>query len=272
MKIQDTFKVFLRDILIYKKLDTYRFYFSHCKNIELLLGNIDIENINKVVIDDFIIKQKNNKLTNSTINKRLMILRQILKRNNLDYSFIPHLKEVEKNFNYLNFFQVKRLLDYIHKSDLKLQNKLILRLFLDTGCRLTELLNIKIYNIDFANNCILLEQTKTDKERYVFFTDDVKINYLIPYLDGYNDVCANLFNINKNGVQAIFYRANKHLKFKHFSPHVLRHTYATILVNNNTNLEFIRNTLGHRDLSTTKRYLHSTQENLFATYKENFKY
>ena len=130
----------LDDVLIYKKAETHRFYFSHCKMILDYFKNIKICDITEDKIKDFILYQKNKNLANSTINKRLLVLKILLKRRNIIIN-IPKLKEVDKTFNYLNYYQVKKLLDYIFKSDLKLQNKLILRLFLDTGCRLNELLN-----------------------------------------------------------------------------------------------------------------------------------
>lgn len=269
MKFDYACDIFLDHVIVFKSNGTYKFYKSHLTLLKKLFLNYDLNDFNYNVLMSFIISQKKSNVSNNTINKRVLCINQVLKFNNYLPITIEKLKVVEKNFDYLNYIQVCKLIDYINSSNLSLESKLLIRLFLDTGCRLNEVLNIHVDNINLDLNCILLNFTKTDSERYVFFTDDLKYNYLIPYLKINNNNL--LFTLSASGVSSLFYRVKNKLNFKKFSPHMLRHTYATILVNNNTNLEFIRKTLGHSSLSVTKKYLHSSQEELFKVYKNNFK-
>ena len=69
----------------------------------------------------------------------------------------------------------------------------------------------------------------------------------------------------------MFARIREQLGFSKFSPHVLRHTFATNMVHNNANLDLIANLLGHTNLDTTRRYLHQDISNTQKLYNEFFK-
>ena len=274
--LKQQFENYKFHLACYSSQETYRFYDSHLRcilNKMLEYGINDVHDISVTIVKHYIISMKTHNLSNNTINKRIMCIRGILKYYHCssysDICRLPRLKQPYKTIDFLTNKQVLLLLNYIDSSSMKIRNKLILRLFLDTGCRCNELINIKIDNIDLDHNCILLQTTKNGNERYVFFTDDVKVRYLLPYLNEHYNQLFLFEDINKYGIQSLFHRIKDTLGFKKFSPHMLRHTYATILVNNNTNLEFIRVTLGHSSLDITKRYLHFSQESLFNTY---FKY
>lgn len=271
MMLYDSFDRLLENKLVYNSYDTYRFYKSHIDNIKLVCADIFLKDIDVNYINKFILSQKQKKLSNATINKRLLCFKIVLSSYGYNISFIHKLKEIEKNLDYLSYSQVLKLFEYLHTKELKIQNKLIFRLLLDTGIRLNELLNLKLEDIELDHNCIYLRITKTSRERVVFFTNDTK-ELLKEHINECNLFeYDNLISLKKSSIGSLFDRANKHLKFKKFSPHMLRHTYATILVNENTNLEFIRSTLGHSSLTTTKKYLHQNQENLYKIYKEKFK-
>lgn len=259
---------FLNDTLIFKSHDTYIFYKSH---LNTSLFYFKEKDINYNTLCEYVLFLKQKKLSNSTINKKILSLKVCLRFNkvyNKDLYEFKKLKEVKKTFDCLNKEQILNLIDYIEKSKTSLQNKLILSLFLDSGCRLTELLNIKVSNINLELNYILLEKTKTSSERQILFTNETKEKYLIPYLKLINS--SMLFNIKKDAIRSLFERTKKQLHFNKFHPHMLRHTYATILINNNTDLEFIRLTLGHTNLTTTQRYLHYTLDKMYATYKSQY--
>lgn len=152
---------------------------------------------------------------------------------------------------------------------MSIQNRLIIMLLLDTGVRRNELLHIELKNIDLINNRILLTETKTKKDRYVFFRDETKYKYIIPYMKTISS-SKYLFNISSNGFMSLFERIKKRLNFSKFHAHMLRHTHATLLLKNNANLELIRILLGHSNLNTTKKYLHSNLDMLSLMYKQSF--
>lgn len=259
---------YLNYIKIYTSKENYRYVNSHLNIIVNFFLNKDV---NFDTLCEFVLLQQNNNVSNTTINKRIRCLKQMYafaKIENKDLMEFKKLKEVKKTFECLNDYQIQQLIDYIDMSKMSMQNKLILSLFLETGCRLTELLNIKVYNIDLSMNYILLEKTKTAVERRVMFTEKTKQKYLIPYLKQIKK--EMLFTIKKRGVEALFERTRKQLKFNKFHPHMLRHTYASILINNDTNLEFVRLTMGHTNLTTTQRYLHYNLNKMCNVYKNQF--
>lgn len=271
MLLNDCIFFFLKDISLSRTDDTYKYYKYHCESILKFFDSTGCFVVTAPLVRDYLYHLKVRGLSNNTINKRLTILKMLARNYGLDSSIldIHKLPVRQKTFDFLNFHEVKRLLSYT--DDLPFVNRLIFRLFLDTGMRLNELVNIDYRNIDFDNCCILLTHTKTNVDRYVFMTSDtcdLLRCYYLTHLSDYHDY--RLFPYAKRTIQDWFYKANKVLGFKHFSPHVLRHTYATILVNNDTNLEFIRITMGHSNLNTTKRYLHMNLENFMSIYKEKF--
>lgn len=259
---------FLNDTLIFKSYDTYIFYKSHLKTS---LSYFQEKEINYITLCEYVLFLKQKKLSNATINKKILSLKVCLKFNkvnNQDLYTFKKLKEEKKTFKCLDKKQVFAYVDYIESSKMSLQNKLILSLFLDSGCRLSELINIKTSNINLNLNYILLEKTKTSSERCILFTEETKQKYLIPYLDTNNK--EYLFNIKKSAIRSLFERTKKQLHFAKMHPHMLRHTYATILINNNCDLEFIRLTLGHSNLTTTQRYLHYNLDKMCSTYKTQY--
>lgn len=259
---------YLNYIKIYTSKENYRYVNSHLNIIVNFFLN---KELNFDTLCEFVLLQRSNNVSNATINKRIRCLKQMYayyKIENKELTEFKKLKEVKKTFECLNDIQIQKLMDYIDMSKMSIQNKLILSLFLETGCRLTELLNIKVYNIDLEMNYILLEKTKTSLERRVMFTEETKHKYLIPYLKQTKK--EMLFTIKKRGVEALFERTRKQLKFNKFHPHMLRHTYASILINNDTNIEFVRLTMGHTNLSTTQRYLHYNLNKMCNVYKNQF--
>ncbi len=259
---------YLNYIKIYTSKENYRYVSSH---LNIIINFFENKEIKFDTLCEFVLFQQNNNVSNTTINKRIRCLKQMYtfhKIENKELIDFKKLKETKKTFDCLNDYQIKQLIDYINKSKMSIQNKLILSLFLETGCRLTELLNIKVYNIDLSMNYILLEKTKTSIERRVMFTEETKQKYMIPYLKK----CKKdmLFIIEKCSIGSLFERVKQQLKFTKFHPHMLRHTYASILINNDTNLEFVRLTMGHTNLTTTQRYLHYNTSKMVDTYQKQF--
>lgn len=257
-------------VMVNTSEENYRFVNSH---LNIIVSYFEKKLVNYENLCDFVLYQRNKNISNSTINKRIRCLKQMYKFNrieNTDLFEFKKLKETTKTFDCLNKIQLKELNNYIENSKMSLQNKLILLLLLESGCRLNELINIKIKNINTDYNFILLERTKTSKERHILFTEKTKVKYLLPYLICCKKSQGLLFNVKKDAIRSLFERTRQKLNFYKFHPHMLRHTYATILINNNTDLEFIRITLGHTNLNTTQRYLHYDFEKMHDLYEMQY--
>ena len=152
------------------------------------------------------------------------------------------------------------------------RNKLIIELFYVTGIRLSELINIKISDIDFQNQLIKV-LGKRNKERLIplsssmieelnnFIENNQQNQFLFTNLDGkklYTKLVYRLVNKYIGEISSV----NKK------SPHILRHTFATHMLNNGADINAIKELLGHANLSATQVYTHNTIEKLKTVYKQ----
>jgi integrase/recombinase XerC len=165
-----------------------------------------------------------------------------------------------------------------------LRNKLILELFYATGIRLSELVNLKESDIDFHLSTIKV-LGKRNKERLIPFSD--KFGKLLKeYLQDRKEAISNLTSkspvspvslfitdTGRNIYPKMVYRiVNNYLEqvttLEKKSPHVLRHTFATHLLNNGADLNVVKELLGHANLSATQIYTHLTIEKLKKIYQQ----
>lgn len=156
----------------------------------------------------------------------------------------------------------------------------MLELMYATGLRVSELVNLKLHNIDF-DMAIVRTFGKGNKERIVpigdYALDSLK-EYIINYRDGMfkkniNDYLFLNNHGNKLTRQGFFKIIKKQAETKNikteFSPHTLRHSFATHLLDYGADLRTIQELLGHSNLSTTQIYTHISKEKLKKNY-ENF--
>ena len=170
--------------------------------------------------------------------------------------------------------QIESLLNGVEFDDgfIGERDKLIIELFYVTGIRLSELINIKISDLNFDNNLVKV-LGKRNKERLIplstrivkelqFFIEKYKIdNYLFTNLGGtkvYTKLVYRVVNKYIGKISSI----NKK------SPHILRHTFATHMLNNGADINAIKELLGHANLSATQVYTHNTIEKLKSVYKQ----
>ena len=222
----------------------------------------------------------------STINKKLSALRSF-------YRFALKRKLVEKDPahcltgpkkakplpQFLREGEMDRLLDVIEWGDnyKDVRARTILLLFYEAGLRRSELTGLDDENVDFAAGQLKVTG-KRNKQRIIPFGEE-----LAEALAGYmairdEQVAKNskaLFLSDKGermtGCQ-VYAIVHKYLSavtsLKKRSPHVLRHTFATAMLNNGAGLESIKKLLGHESVSTTEIYAHTTFEQLKRVYKE----
>jgi len=225
--------------------------------------------------------------TASTINKKLSALRSFyrfaLKRRLVDADpahCITGPKKSKPLPQFLRESEMDNLLDTMEwgGSYNDVRARTILLLFYEAGLRRSELTGLNDADIDF-NTRQLKVTGKRNKQRIIPFGDELA-QTLAHYMAVRNEQVARiepdaLFLSDKGGRMTgsqVYVIVRKYLtavtSLKKRSPHVLRHTFATAMLNNGAGLESIKNLLGHESVSTTEIYAHTTFEQLKRIYKE----
>jgi integrase/recombinase XerC len=176
--------------------------------------------------------------------------------------------------------EMEMLLDHTDFGDdyEGVRNKLILELFYDTGMRLSELVELRLRDVDLKEKMVKVKG-KRNKERIIPLTNE-SVLLLKKYYEVKNDTFGTtgapwLFLTSK-GVKIyhkLVYRVvhaslQMVTTMQKRSPHILRHTFATVLLNRGADLNAIKELLGHANLNATQIYAHNTFEKLNAIYKQ----
>lgn len=267
---QDTIDSYTEDI---KRLNKY----LRKTNIDTLL-NSDMENYLKYLSKD--------ELTSRSISRHLSCLRtffKFLNRNNyMNSNPLDGISSPKKNNtlpDVLTEEEVNKLLDIelIKPSDYR--DKAILELLYATGLRISELINLEFVNLDIEND-FLRVMGKGRKERVVPI-GEIAADYLKIYLNDYRSYfikkeANNYIFLNYRGTkltrQGVFNIIKNQAAIKGFkkivSPHTLRHSFATHLINNGADLRIIQEFLGHDDITTTQVYLQLADQKIKSEYME----
>ena len=235
----------------------------------------------------WVVSQMENNITPRTIHRKLSTLRSYckylmqrgyLKTNPLDKVLKPKLSKRLPEF--IENERINHFLDsYDFGNDFAgRRNRLILELLYQTGMRRAELISLKLSSIDVSKKQILV-RGKRNKQRIIPVSS--KLTILIEdYIhnrnqtfEGSGEETLLLTDKGKPVYDKLIYRiVNNFLSYlttrKKKSPHVLRHTFATHLLNKGADLNAIKELLGHTNLSATQVYTHNSFENLKNTYKK----
>ena len=225
---------------------------------------------------------------NSSIDRKLSALRgfynflaseEIVENN--AFLLLSGLKKEKKLPRYFEYNELEELFKVPDmRTPLGQRNRLILEMLYATGLRVGELVSLKTSNIDLSRKLILVFG-KGNKEREVIYgeyCDEVLRLYLH---DGYNRLNKNnttyLFlnsngeQITERGVRFILDQIIKKTSLnKSISPHVLRHSFATHLLNEGCDLLTVQKLLGHESISATQIYTHVSTERLKEVYYHSF--
>lgn len=157
------------------------------------------------------------------------------------------------------------------------RDRLIIEMFYATGMRLSELIGLDDKDVDFSAS--LLKVTgKRNKQRLIPFGDELK-ETMFEYVDIRNEMISgrsDAFFVRENGERLyknlvynlVKRNLSKVVTLKKKSPHVLRHTFATTMLNNEAELGAVKELLGHESITTTEIYTHATFEELKKVYKQ----
>lgn len=245
-----------------------------------------IDNINSDVINNFLLYLENeNNLSISSRNQRLSAIHSLFKyiqKRELSYFdkcsqilSIEYKKTPLTIVSYLSIDEIKSLLSIPNiKDDNEFRHLIILTLLYETGARVSELINVKLIDINFNNTPYIILHGKGNKTRSVPISKDVS-NMLKTYLNRFNIkdqndyILKNKLNekITRDGVQYIIDTYIKRAKEKYpnyyiqkITNHSFRHSKAMHLLEAEVNLIYIRDILGHKSITTTEIYAKTNPE------------
>ena len=258
---------------------------SYRKDLEdfakFLLDTESIENLQKAdkkMIKNFIIHLNNQKLSKRSINRKISTLKSF-------YNFLLRISEIKtsplEGISMLKFYaekqipfseeEMKHLLLILEEAQVELLDKLIIEVLYQTGMRRAELCNLPLENVNFSRNEIVVIG-KGNKERIVPISPDLSNVLKIYYLEHrkptaeaekYFFVSSKGKKITEKFVYLVVtsYLSQVSLKEKK-SPHILRHSFATHVLNGGAEISKVKKIMGHASLASTQVYTNANIEQL----------
>ena len=239
--------------------------------------------VNHQLIRSWIVDLVDSEFSNKSVNRKLSSLRSFVKwAQKNDYLIQNPFKKVVAPK------VTKRLPVFVKESEMEkikvesyftndfvgIRNLLIIEILYQTGIRLSELINLKIE--DLSNDSIKV-LGKRNKERIIPVSKELQIQ-IIEYLKQRTQIVSDecflfILEDGKKIYEKLVYRLinnylRSHTNLEKRSPHVLRHTFATHMMNNGAGLEVLKNLLGHADLSATQVYTHNSFSQLTSIYSQ----
>jgi integrase/recombinase XerC len=295
-KLLNSFKVYLKFMKNYSKntIDSYirdlHQFIDFLHNKDIHLAKASYEEISQYI--HMLVIKKN--LEKTSINRKISAVKhfyQYLNKEKIIQSNpalnIQHQKQDKKIPNYLNIDEVYSLLEFSDNNckniEKNYRDNAILELIYSSGLRVSEVVGLNLENIDFSQNIIKV-LGKGNKERFVIFNDKAK-KKLKNYLKIRKNVLKEKNNrelvtpvftnlkgkrITSRSIQMMVKeRAIKANITKKVTPHVLRHSFASHLLNQGMDIRMIQELLGHSSLSTTQIYTHISIDKIIEVYDKS---
>ena len=254
-------------------------------SIFLKSKNYSYNNMDYKKCVDYLLFLDEKKLKKTSISRRLSSLRTFYKflvLNNYvssnPFSLISSPKKEKRIPSFINYEGIEEIFNIPNLKTIEGQReKAILEVLYGSGIRVSELVNIKLKDIDFNNKTILIFG-KGSKERIVSFGEPAKEAMKMyiddsrkKYLDGkeseYLIVGNNTQKLTTRRIEQIIDKLITKTSIKmNITPHMFRHTFATHLLDNGCNLIAVQELLGHESLSSTEIYTHVSNEHLRDVY------
>lgn len=257
-----------------------------CQFLEKEFSEFDISKASPDHVRQWVVQLMSGGITPRSVNRKISALKSFYKflqqKGELKRSPTKNIILPKTNKPLPMFFKEKEveavLTDLIIGTSFEdCRDRLIIDLFYETGIRVSELVNIKDIDIDFYKRHIRVVG-KRNKERHIpigknivdamhhymeIRNKEIGVNtlYLFVRRDGrcmYSRLVYNVVHKNMSQVSSL----------KKRSPHVLRHTFASTLLNNGADLNAVKELLGHSNLAATEVYTHTSFEQLYKIYKQ----
>ena len=251
-----------------------------------MVGEFNVKKVDAKLVRSWIVLLMENELSARSVNRKITTIKsffkylmkeQIVESNPATYLALPKIRKKLPNFVEENNLQ--HLLDdgFFENDFIGIRDKLVITLLYGTGIRLAELLLLKDSDFD-KKMCFIKVLGKRKKERIIPYP--ASINSLLElYINirnttvGFKTEKLLVTEDGKPAYEKLIYRVvtnnlAKVTLLEKRSPHVLRHTFATHLLNKGADLNAVKELLGHSNLAATQIYTHTTFERLHDIYKQ----
>ncbi len=272
-------------------LNTIRSYKNDLSQFEEFVNenfkNKEVHQVDDKIIRAWIVDLMEKDFSSLSVNRKISTLKTffkfLLRENNIQFNPMDKVispKSSKKLPYFVEEVQINKLLDEFSFGDdfSGLRNKTIIEMFYNTGMRLSELIGIQNSDLDLNNSTVKV-LGKRNKERILpLQMPFVKVlkHYTQVMREQFPDLQHDYFFVtdkgNKMYEKFVYNIVNKYLNFvttiEKKSPHILRHTFATHMLNHGADLNTIKELLGHANLAATQVYTHNTFEKLKTIYKQ----
>ena len=250
------------------------------------IGEFNPIEVKPELIREWIVSLMDKGYTSTSVNRKLSSLRSfykfLLKRGEVVVDPLRKITGPKNQKPLPSFLKENEMNKLLDETDFGegfkgCRDHLIIEMFYATGMRLSELIGLDDVDVDFSAS--LLKVTgKRNKQRLIPFGEELK-EEMRKYVDIRNEQIqkvSDAFFVKENGERLyknlvynlVKRNLSKVVTLKKRSPHVLRHTFATTMLNNEAELGAVKELLGHSSLATTEIYTHTTFEELKKVYKQ----
>lgn len=259
-------------------------YYSFCND-----NDINVMEVTEQILDSFLKQRSSKGLNKKTIALNISVLKLfynfLYKEGYINLNFVAKIEAPKTSNKIPTTLSVKEFNSIIESIDIKKiggkRNKAIFEIIFSTGLRVSEVINLKMKDIDFKEHTIKI-LGKGNKERIVMLNEfvaqllsDYIINERSYFLKAKN---TDIVFLNKKGTSIsrtyILRKLKEYAKMagilKVVSPHTLRHSFATIMLENKADLRTLQTILGHEQINTTQIYTHVSKSKLRENYEEYY--
>jgi len=246
-----------------------------------------IESSDHKTIRSWIINLSSNDFTSTTINRKIASLKSFFKYlisrekiNKNPSKKIPSLKKERRLPKFIKENDMKLIFDKskFENNELDMRDLLILELLYGTGIRLSELINLKLRDYDKTKSQIKV-LGKRNKERIIPLNKNVELQ-IIKYLNlrkkqnnSFSEFLITTSKLKKSYPMMIYRivkeNLSKVINSEQYNPHMLRHTFATHLINKGADINAVKDLLGHSSLASTQIYTQNSIEKLKKTFQDS---
>jgi integrase/recombinase XerC len=244
----------------------------------------EITDVNHNMIRSWLVEELKKGNSPRTVNRKITTLKSFFKyliKENIIQTDptlrISSTKTSKKIPSFVSQEEMQKLLDHhsYEEGYLGIRDKLMVELFYSTGIRLSELIHLRLKDVDFSNEQLKV-LGKRNKERIIPITKELikSLNQFLEEREKLSSIDHRFLLLTEKGKKLnpslVYKRINTLISsvtsLEKRSPHILRHTFATHMLNNGADLNVIKELLGHANLSATEVYTHNSVEKLKQVY------